>query len=108
MHGASPCDAISLTRRLDRLREDLEKDPTLLQKKVKQYFLDNPHRLTLIMRPGMVYCSVHNDCAFYVPWGDILHLLIRALFFSETFFPPAQMRSITTNRQMKKPRLLNP
>ena len=34
-----------------RFREDLSKEP-LLQNKIKQYLLNNAHKLTLVMNPG--------------------------------------------------------
>jgi len=51
MHGASPIEAMTINDKLERLKEDLAKGP-FFQNKIKEYFLDNPHHITIVMRPG--------------------------------------------------------
>lgn len=54
-HDGNPVDAISINNKLERFRESLKTNPRFLQDKVKQYFKDNPHKLTLTMRPDETY-----------------------------------------------------
>ena len=35
------------------LKEQLQADPTYLQQKIKEYFLDNNHHMTLVMSPDV-------------------------------------------------------
>ncbi|XP_053120937.1 presequence protease, mitochondrial isoform X2 [Hemicordylus capensis] len=55
-HEGDPVDLLKIADKVTRFRQCLEEDPQFLQQKVKQYFKDNPHRLTLSMSP---------DGAFY-------------------------------------------
>ncbi|XP_054847868.1 presequence protease, mitochondrial isoform X2 [Eublepharis macularius] len=55
-HEGDPVDLLNIADKTAQFRECLKEDPLFLQKKVKQYFKDNPHQLTLSMSP---------DGAFY-------------------------------------------
>ncbi len=55
---------------LSVLQEDL-KSPTFLQDKLKQYFLENTHRLTLVVTPDVRMCMfvcmyVHTYVCLFV------------------------------------------
>ena len=41
-----------------RFRADLAASPTFLQDKVRKYFIDNPHKLTVTMTPDESYAEV--------------------------------------------------
>uniref|UniRef100_A0A670JAN9 Presequence protease, mitochondrial n=1 Tax=Podarcis muralis TaxID=64176 RepID=A0A670JAN9_PODMU len=55
-HEGDPVDLLKIAEKVARFRQCLKEDPQFLQKKMKQYFKGNPHRLTLSMSP---------DGAFY-------------------------------------------
>ncbi|XP_062981703.1 presequence protease, mitochondrial [Elgaria multicarinata webbii] len=55
-HEGDPVDLLKVAEKVARFRRCREEDPQFLQKKVKQYFKDNRHRLLLSMSP---------DAAFY-------------------------------------------
>ena len=44
-----------VNKHLEHFKQSLESDPKFLQKKVKQYFLDNPHQLIIEMSPFEKY-----------------------------------------------------
>ena len=50
-HGSNPVDYLAFDETVCRFREQLATNPRYLQDKVKEYFLDNPHKLTLVMKP---------------------------------------------------------
>ncbi|GAB1608745.1 presequence protease, mitochondrial-like [Argonauta hians] len=54
-HDGSPVDALTINTRLQQFMKDMKDNPRYLQDKVKQYFKDNPHKLTLVMRPDEEY-----------------------------------------------------
>uniref|UniRef100_A0ACB8FWI0 Presequence protease, mitochondrial n=1 Tax=Sphaerodactylus townsendi TaxID=933632 RepID=A0ACB8FWI0_9SAUR len=54
-HGGDPVDHLKIADKAAQFRECLKKDPHFLQKKVKQYFKDNPHQLTLSMSPDEAF-----------------------------------------------------
>ncbi|XP_074602577.1 presequence protease, mitochondrial [Brevipalpus obovatus] len=54
-HGGDPIELLQINERLDRFQSDLKSDPKFLQKKVKQYFLENTHNLCLIMKASDGY-----------------------------------------------------
>ncbi|XP_029657289.2 presequence protease, mitochondrial [Octopus sinensis] len=54
-HDGNPVDGISINNRLQEFTKELKANPKYLQDKVKQYFKDNPHKLTLVMRPDEDY-----------------------------------------------------
>nr|XP_056713996.1 presequence protease, mitochondrial [Euleptes europaea] len=56
-HEGDPVDLLKIAEKTTRFRECLKKDPRFLQKKVKQYFKDNPHQLTLSMSPDAAFCD---------------------------------------------------
>ena len=60
-HEGDPMEAIQLNKNIERFRQELAKDPQFLVKKVKQYFLDNTHRLKLTMRPNPNYVQEFED-----------------------------------------------
>ncbi|OXB66929.1 hypothetical protein ASZ78_017057 [Callipepla squamata] len=50
-----PVELLKIADKVSRFRQCLEENPTFLQEKVKKYFKDNPHRLTLSMSPEEDY-----------------------------------------------------
>uniref|UniRef100_A0A8C5SVS6 Presequence protease, mitochondrial n=1 Tax=Laticauda laticaudata TaxID=8630 RepID=A0A8C5SVS6_LATLA len=54
-HEGDPVDLLKIAEKVTQLRHCLKKDSRFLQKKVKQYFKDNPHRLTLSMSPDAAF-----------------------------------------------------
>ncbi|ETE70503.1 Presequence protease, mitochondrial, partial [Ophiophagus hannah] len=54
-HEGDPVDLLKIAEKVTQLRHCLKEDPRFLQKKVKQYFKDNPHRLTLSMSPDAAF-----------------------------------------------------
>ncbi|BFZ21931.1 hypothetical protein BsWGS_24970 [Bradybaena similaris] len=54
-HDGDPVTALQVSKHVTRFKEDLKKNPKLLQQKVKEYLKDNPHRLTLTMLPEETY-----------------------------------------------------
>lgn len=59
-HGGDPIELLQINERLDRFRNDLKNDPKFLQKKVKQYFLENTHNLCLVMKASDSYAEKKN------------------------------------------------
>lgn len=53
-HDANILDGLDIGKHFDRLKKDLT-DPGFLQRKVKEYFKDNKHRLTVKMLPDETY-----------------------------------------------------
>ena len=49
---ANPVQGLRVNEHVSRFRQDMKKNPKLLQEKIKQYFLNNTHRLTLEMNPS--------------------------------------------------------
>uniref|UniRef100_A0A6B2KXD1 Presequence protease, mitochondrial n=1 Tax=Arcella intermedia TaxID=1963864 RepID=A0A6B2KXD1_9EUKA len=56
IHGGSPIDALSVLEVTKKLREEVKKGP-FFQNMIKEYFLDNPHRVVLIMKPDENYTN---------------------------------------------------
>ncbi|CAH8628955.1 unnamed protein product [Heterobilharzia americana] len=50
-HEVDLNEFLQISSNITRFRKELEEDPSMLQNFVQQYFLDNKHRLTTIMRP---------------------------------------------------------
>ncbi|MEH0020922.1 MAG: insulinase family protein [Desulfobacter sp.] len=50
IHGGNPADCINIDNDLDRLKAEIEKGP-FLEEKIKDFFLDNPHRLLFVLEP---------------------------------------------------------
>ncbi|NWU51503.1 PREP protein, partial [Dromas ardeola] len=50
-----PVELLKIADKVSRFRQCLKENPTFLQEKVKTYFKDNPHRLTLSMSPEEDY-----------------------------------------------------
>lgn len=54
-HNGDVIQAVNLTRQIEKLRENIKANPKYLQEKVKKYFKDNTHKLTLTMSPDDSY-----------------------------------------------------
>uniref|UniRef100_A0AAQ4PYB9 Presequence protease, mitochondrial n=1 Tax=Gasterosteus aculeatus aculeatus TaxID=481459 RepID=A0AAQ4PYB9_GASAC len=54
-HGGDPVELLQINDSVDKFREALKENPRFLQDKVKHYFKENPHRLTLSMSPDEAY-----------------------------------------------------
>lgn len=50
-HGNNPVDFLLFDKQVRCFRETIAENPSFLREKVKEFFLDNPHKLTLIMKP---------------------------------------------------------
>lgn len=54
-HEADIIQSLRFDETLKKIRSNINKDPEYLQKKVKEYFKDNSHKLTLTMTPDMEF-----------------------------------------------------
>ncbi|MEE6467170.1 hypothetical protein FKM82_007157 [Ascaphus truei] len=54
-HEGDPVDLLKIGDKMTRFRHCLKENPKFLQEKVKQYFQDNPHSLTLCMSPDTAH-----------------------------------------------------
>ncbi|KAM3928572.1 presequence protease, mitochondrial isoform 1-T2 [Leptodactylus fuscus] len=54
-HDGDPADMLKIGEKIKKFRECLKENPTFLQEKVKQYFQDNLHTMTLSMSPDETY-----------------------------------------------------
>nr|XP_033788785.1 presequence protease, mitochondrial-like [Geotrypetes seraphini] len=54
-HDGNPVDLLKMEDQITWFRQSLKQNSKFLQEKVKQYFKDNPHRLTLTMSPDETY-----------------------------------------------------
>ncbi|XP_039609483.1 presequence protease, mitochondrial [Polypterus senegalus] len=54
-HDGDPIETLKISEKVSRFRQCLKENPKFLQEKVKLYFKDNPHRLTLSMSPDESY-----------------------------------------------------
>uniref|UniRef100_A0A8D0GC63 Presequence protease, mitochondrial n=1 Tax=Sphenodon punctatus TaxID=8508 RepID=A0A8D0GC63_SPHPU len=54
-HDGDPVEILKIADQVTQFRKCLKENPKFLQEKVKQYFKDNPHRLTLAMSPDQAY-----------------------------------------------------
>ncbi|KAM9091335.1 presequence protease, mitochondrial isoform 5-T5 [Megaptera novaeangliae] len=54
-HDGDPVELLKLGSQVARFRKCLEENPKFLQEKVKQYFKNNQHKLTLSMKPDDKY-----------------------------------------------------
>lgn len=52
-HNGDIIATFHVNRALEQLRENLQKDPKYLQNRVRHYFKENSHRLTMTMRPDL-------------------------------------------------------
>lgn len=50
IHGGNPLAALSLNEMIEKLKGDLKSG--IFEKKIKQYLLENPHKLSILMTPG--------------------------------------------------------
>ncbi|HCY87912.1 MAG TPA: peptidase M16 [Desulfobacteraceae bacterium] len=50
IHGGDPVTCINIDDDLDRIKKEIDQGP-FLEGKLKEYFLDNPHRLMFILEP---------------------------------------------------------
>ncbi len=50
LHNEDPVSGLTLEQDISRLRQELQQGP-VLQRLIRKYFLDNPHRVTLTLRP---------------------------------------------------------
>ncbi|KAG3257777.1 pitrilysin metallopeptidase 1 [Ictidomys tridecemlineatus] len=54
-HDGDPVELLQLGNQLTKFRQCLKENPKFLQEKVKQYFMNNQHKLTLSMKPDDKY-----------------------------------------------------
>lgn len=54
-HGGDPIESLRINKQVNWFRQQMADDPKFLQKKVKKYFQDNNHKLTLKMSPDPRY-----------------------------------------------------
>ncbi|XP_047446462.1 presequence protease, mitochondrial [Mugil cephalus] len=54
-HDGDPVDLLRISDSVAKFRQALKENPRFLQDKVKHYFKENPHRLTLSMSPDVTY-----------------------------------------------------
>ncbi|KAG9355172.1 hypothetical protein JZ751_000010 [Albula glossodonta] len=54
-HDGDPVELLKISESVSRFRQSLKDDPRYLQEKVRHYFKDNTHRLTLSMSPDQSF-----------------------------------------------------
>ncbi|XP_006000818.1 presequence protease, mitochondrial isoform X1 [Latimeria chalumnae] len=54
-HNGDPVEVLKISDQVTRFRQCLKENPRFLQEKIKQYFKDNSHQLTLSMSPDQTY-----------------------------------------------------
>lgn len=54
-HGGDLVEALYINAKVDRFRRHLADDPSYLQDKVRRYFVENAHRLVVVMSPDADY-----------------------------------------------------
>ncbi|XP_053186415.1 presequence protease, mitochondrial [Scomber japonicus] len=54
-HDGNPVELLQISDSVEKFRQSLKENPRFLQDKVKQYFKENTHRLTLSMSPDDAY-----------------------------------------------------
>ncbi len=55
----SPLKRVEVNKNVERFRADMKKNPSFLQEKIRQYFIDNNHQLVLFMTPDETFT---DDC----------------------------------------------
>ncbi|KAI9205690.1 presequence protease [Polychytrium aggregatum] len=50
IHGGDPIEAMEFSKYIDQLRREAA-TPGFFESRIRRYFIDNPHRLTLVMQP---------------------------------------------------------
>ncbi|GAB4234909.1 MAG: insulinase family protein [Chlamydiales bacterium] len=50
-HGGNPEDALKIHELFAEMRKNLENDPQYLESLIQKHFIDNPHFVTLVLRP---------------------------------------------------------
>lgn len=61
LHDSDPVQALSINSNINRFRKELESNPKFLQQKIREHFLDNKHKLFLIMKPDEQYLKLRNN-----------------------------------------------
>lgn len=56
-HDGDVVTALHVNSKISKLRENMAKNPNYLKEKIKQYFVDNSHRLILVMKPSDTYAE---------------------------------------------------
>ncbi len=56
-----PLRLLRVQENVDRFKEDLAANPRFLQEKVEQYFVENTHKLVLVMSPSESYTKEQQD-----------------------------------------------
>ncbi|KAH9523809.1 Presequence protease, mitochondrial [Bulinus truncatus] len=75
-HEGDPICTLQVSHIVQTFKENLKKNPKLLQQKVKEYLKDNKHKLTLIMHPEESYMQKKEQeekeriKQFVAPLGD--------------------------------------
>ncbi|XP_019848663.1 PREDICTED: presequence protease, mitochondrial-like isoform X1 [Amphimedon queenslandica] len=55
IHGASPTSLLQINQNVENFKDHMANDPNYLKEKIKEYFIDNKHNLTLVMSPDVEY-----------------------------------------------------
>jgi hypothetical protein len=59
IHGGNPVSALSLNEMIEKLKGDLNSN--IFEKKIKQYLLENPHKLAILMTPDAEYTKRESE-----------------------------------------------
>ena len=51
LYERDPLAFLRMSRCLDECRNDYRRDPTLFNRRIREWLLDNPHRLTVVLKP---------------------------------------------------------
>ena len=61
LHGYSPETTLEFSRWMEELKEKVAADNTYFEKLIKQIFLDNNHRVTVLVRPDAAHTRKQED-----------------------------------------------
>ena len=56
-HDVNPIECLNINKQVEQFKKNLQSDPNYLKKKIKEYFIDNKHRLIIEMSPDLEYES---------------------------------------------------
>ncbi len=61
MHGGNPLDALSFEKELESIKQGYAKDDHYFENMIRKYLLDNPHRVTVVLRPDPEVGTARNE-----------------------------------------------
>jgi hypothetical protein len=61
LYDGDPLEGMNFPRAIENIRRKWEANPELFQEIVREWFLDNPHRLLSVMEPSTTYQAVQEE-----------------------------------------------